>query len=83
MSMAREQNLDVREPEAQPFDVCANDGNGPFETRIDQDVAVGGCHQITREPFGPDVVEMVRNAMRREWVIPIALGAKRAACDDG
>ena len=79
--MAREQNLDVREPEAQPFDVCANDGNGPFETRIDQDVAVGGCDQVRGKPLGTDVVKIIGDAVRWKGFIPITLRYESARCD--
>ena len=77
MGMAREQNFDVGELKAKRLDICTDDGNGPFEAGIDQNVAVGSGDQIARKPFGADVVEMIGNAMRRKWVIPIALGEKR------
>ena len=63
------------------FDASANDGKRSFKTRIDQDVAVGGCDQVGGKPLGTDVVKIIGDAVRWKGFIPVALGYESARCD--
>jgi hypothetical protein len=56
--MACKKDFDVREPESQLFHASSNDGKRSIKTRIEQDVAVGGCDQVIAT--GPETGDAFR-----------------------
>jgi hypothetical protein len=70
--LAGQQNANVREPEAQLLDACADQRDGLLEARIDEDVPGLGRHQKAAQVVRPDIVQVARDVVRRERLVPVA-----------
>src|SRR5262245_8385478 len=66
MSMAAEYDLDIREFEPQLLNRISDNWNIAFVSRVNQDVALRGRHEVGGERFGSDIIDVVDHLMRRK-----------------
>jgi hypothetical protein len=59
-----EQDFDIREMKAKPLDTVADQRDGTFEVRVDENVARGRHNEVRGEVLAADVVEVVGDTER-------------------
>ena len=87
VGVAGQQDLDVGHLEAERLDGLADQGNGPLEAAVDQDVPLGRGDQVAGQILRADVVDVADDPVRREWLEPVDLAdrgdghGEREGCD--
>src|SRR5687767_14173795 len=73
MRMTRKKDLHITNFKSQLLDTRANHRHRSLETRIDQDMPLLRCDEIRRQSPRTHIIKIVRDPMRRKWLMPVTL----------
>ena len=71
--MAGQQDLDVAHLEAERLDGFLDQGDGPLEAAVDEDVPLGSGDQVAGQVLRADVVDVADDLVGRERLVPVGL----------